>query len=69
MKRISAFCLEKKTSLKFRYQSSDSRGFNTWEMVSVHMQHSVWTGSVQGSLLFPKIEFSINADLRGWSFL
>ena len=23
----------------------------------------------QGSLLFPKIEFSINADMRGWSFL
>ena len=23
----------------------------------------------QGSLLFPKIEFSIKADMRGWSFL
>ena len=26
-------------------------------------------GLWQGSLLFPKIEFSIKADMRGWSFL
>ena len=40
------------------------------------IQHFRWGNAVsshrgfqQGSLLFPKIEFFIKADIRGWSFL
>ena len=29
----------------------------------------LFSSDKQGSLLFPKIEFSIKADMRGWSFL